>query len=131
MSDEADRERAIRQRLKGDVPHYATKCLKIRPKKGGLIPLELNRVQQHIHDQLQQQTKTTGKVRALILKARQPGCSTYVEGRFYWRVTHRPGVVAFILTHKQEATDNLFDMAARFHEHCPDLVKPHTGKSKA
>ena len=125
------KELAIRQRLKDEFLHYAARCLKIRPKKGGLIFFELNHVQQHIHERLQNQMKKTGKVRALILKARQPGCSTYVEGRFYWRVTHRSGVVAYILTHKQEATDNLFDMAARFHEHCPDLVKPHTGKSNA
>jgi hypothetical protein len=25
----------------------------------------------------------------------------------------------FILAHKQDGTDNLFDMATRFHEHCP------------
>ena len=86
MSGLSDQETAIRQRLKGNFPHYAAKCLKIRPKKGGLIPLDLNRVQEFIHNKSEQQTKKTGKVRALILKARQPGCSTYVEGRFYWRV---------------------------------------------
>ena len=127
----SDEELVIRQKLKDDLPHYAAKCLKIRPKKGGLIPFKLNRVQQHIHERLQRQARNTGKVRALISKARQPGCSTYVEGRFYWKVTHRKGVRAFILTHKQEATDNLFSMTERFHSHCPPLVKPHTGKTNA
>lgn len=129
MSNLDDRERAIRRRLKSDFPHYASKCLKIRPKTGGLVPLNLNVVQRHIHERLEHQLGKTGKVRALILKARQPGCSTYVEGRYYWRVTHREGVRAFILTHKQDATDNLFDMTERFHKNCPEPVRPHTGKS--
>ena len=131
MSDLDARQKAIFQRLKDDFPHYAAKCLKIRPKAGGLIPLELNRVQRIIHDRLERQLAQTGRVRALILKMRQPGCSTLVEGRYYWRVTKRHGVRAFILIHKQEATDNLFGMVERFHENCPGPVCPQTGKSNA
>ena len=123
------KELAIRQRLKNDFPHYAAKCLKIRPKKGGLISFALNDIQLRIHTALERQLGETGRVRALILKARQPGCSTYIEGRAYHKVTHRRGVRVFILTHKQEATDNLFGIAERFHEHCPLVVRPHTGKS--
>ena len=40
------KELAIRQRLKDEFLHYAARCLKIRPKKGGLIFFELNHVQQ-------------------------------------------------------------------------------------
>ncbi len=107
MSGLPEREKAILQRLKSDLPHYASRCLKIRPKKGEIIAFKLNRVQREILDRLERQLAETGKVRALILKARQPGCSTYVEGRYYWKVTQRRGVRAFILTHKQDATDNL------------------------
>lgn len=57
--------------------------------------------------------------------------STYIEGRFYWRVTHRFGVRAFILTHDNDATNNLFEMANRFHEHCPLLVRPSIDASNA
>ena len=131
MSGLPERERAIFQRLKGDFPHYAGKCLKIRPKKGEIIAFELNGVQHEIHARLERQLAETGRVRALILKARQPGCSTYVEGRYYWKVTQRRGVRAFILTHKQEATDNLFGMVERFHLNCPAPVCPQTGKSNA
>lgn len=126
-----DRERAIRQRLKSDFKHYASKCLKIRSKSGKVEPLCLNTAQDHIHERLERQRLETGRIRAIILKGRQQGCSTYVEGRFYWRTSHRKGVRAFILTHEQEATDNLFEMATRYHEHCPDLVKPRTGAANA
>ncbi|NNL47628.1 MAG: hypothetical protein HKO76_04615 [Acidimicrobiia bacterium] len=72
-----------------------------------------------------------GRVRALVLKGRQQGISTYVEGRLYWRVTTNKGVRAYILTHEREATTNLFDMVQRYHDHCPPLVKPISGKTNA
>ena len=126
-----DEEMWLRKRFRDDLSHYAKCCLKIRPKDGGLIPFDLNEVQLEVHRRLQKQLKETGSVRALILKCRQPGISTYSGGRFYHRVTHEKGIRAFILTHDQDATDNLFNITARFHEHCPDVLKPHTGKSNA
>lgn len=125
------RELSIRQRLKDDFEHYATKCLRIRSKAGTIEPLALNRAQQHLHNELERQRAKTGRVRALVLKGRQQGVSTYIGGRFYHAVTHRKGQRIFILTHEQEATDNLFDMVTRYHDHCPDLVKPHTGAANA
>lgn len=124
-------EKQIRQRLKDDFEHYAAKCLRIRTKSGAIEILALNRAQKYLHERLEKQLLETGKVRALILKGRQQGCSTYVGGRFYWKATHGFGQRVFILTHEQDATDNLFDMANRYHEHCPALVKPHTGASNA
>jgi len=127
----SNEEREIRQRLKDDFEHYAKKCLKIRTKDGGIQPLILNKAQLYIHSRLEAQLAAKGRVRALILKGRQQGCSTYVEGRFYWKVTHRKGVKAFILTHEAEATNNLFDMAMRYHEYCPAPVKPQTQTENA
>jgi len=125
------KEREIRQRLKNDFQHYAHKCLKIRTKSGQVVPLELNEAQLYIHKLVEEQRAKTGKVRAIVLKGRQQGCSTYIEGRFYWRVSHTRGVRAFILTHEEEATNNLFELANRYHENCPALVKPSTSASNA
>lgn len=57
--------------------------------------------------------------------------STYVGGRFYHQTTHRRGVRTFILTHEDAATQNLFEMVNRYHEHCNPLVKPSTGAANA
>lgn len=127
----SEREKAIRKRLKDDFLHYAEKCLKIRAKSGKVLPFELNDAQLYIHKRVEEQRAATGRVRAIILKGRQQGCSTYVEGRFYWRVSHSKGVRAFILTHEEEASNNLFELADRYHENCPTLVKPSTGASNA
>ena len=67
-------EKAIRQKLKDDFIHYASKCLKIRTKSGSVEPFALNKAQKYIHARLEAQKAQTGKVRALILKGRQQGC---------------------------------------------------------
>jgi len=131
MSGLTDRERAIRQRLKSDYAHYAAKCLKIRTKTGAVEPLIFNRAQSYIHERLEAQKAATGKVRALILKGRQQGVSTYVGGRYYHRCTHAKGTRVFILTHEDAATQNLFEMVERYHDHCPDMVRPSTGSANA
>lgn len=125
------REKAIRLRLRDDFPHYARKCLKIRSKELGIIPLDLNEIQKLIHTRLEEQLTRRGYVRVLIIKPRQPGVSTYVQARFFHKVTHRKGVQAFILTHEQDATDNIFEMVDRYYQHCPDLVKPSTSAANA
>lgn len=114
-----------------DYPAYAASCLKIRSKTGKIEPFTFNRVQSYINRRLEDQKAQTGRVRALILKGRQQGCSTYVGGRFYHAATHRRGVKVFILTHEDEATKNLFEMVQRFNEHCPDEWRPETGASSA
>jgi hypothetical protein len=108
---------------------YAPACLKIKTKSGQLLPLKLNKAQRYVHEKLEEQLRETGKVRALILKARQQGFSTYVGARFYHKASLNHGVGVFILTHEQAATDNLFNMVARYHEH--NFLKPHTGAANA
>lgn len=130
MTPSAD-EVAVRQKLKDDFEHYAAKCLKIRTKAGAIEPLVLNQAQRYLHSRLEAQRASRGRVRALVLKGRQQGISTYIGARFYWLVSHRRGRRVFILTHEQSATDNLFGMANRYHEHCPQLVKPTTGAANA
>lgn len=129
--DEAARRLRIRQKLKDDFEHYAARCLKIRSKSGKTEPLLLNRGQRFLHERIEAQRRETGRVRALILKGRQMGVSTYIGGRIYWRTTHTRGARAFILTHTDDATNNLFGFAKRYHDNCPSLVRPEMGHSNA
>ncbi len=126
-----DYELQIRKKLKYDFVHYAEKCLKITPKEAQLVPFVLNKAQLYIHERIQKQLNETGKVRAIILKGRQQGCSTYVAGRYYHIVSHNFGKQAFILTHEASATQNLYKMVNRFYNNTPDLVKPLASKSNA
>lgn len=124
-------ERRIRLKLKNDLKHYATKCLKIRTKSGSIEPFGFNKAQLYVHELLEKQLRETGRVRALILKGRQQGMSTYISARFYHKVTHSFGLQAFILTHALEATNNLFKMAKRYYENTPTIVRPEVSTSNA
>lgn len=121
----------IRIRLKDDFEFYARNCLKIRTKEGAVEPFKMNQAQLYIHQRLEEQLSLTGRIRAVILKGRQQGASTYIGGRFYWKTSHREGVRTFILTHEAESTSALFEMTERYHENCPDYVTPETGASNA
>lgn len=122
---------AVYQKLKDDFTHYARVALRIRTKSGAIEPLLLNKAQAHIHNQLEAQRGQTGKVRALILKGRQQGCSTLIGARFFHKVCYSKGAQAFILAHSLDATNNLFKMAQRFYEHVPKEIQPSISKSNA
>lgn len=121
---------AILRRFMTDFEFYAPRALRVKDKAGKIVPFRMNRAQQYVHAKLEGQRQATGKVRALLLKMRQGGLSTLVEGRFYHRVTTRQGLGAYILTHEQAATDNLFNMVDRYYQN--DLViHPASGNSNA
>ena len=118
--------------LRGDLPAFAEECLRIRPKDAmntPIVPLQLNRTQHFVHDAIEAQKARTGKVRVIIGKGRQTTVSTYVAARFYHKTTFFKGVHTYILTHEQDATDNLFGMVERFQEHNP--LRPSTSINNA
>jgi len=121
----------IRQRLKDDFEFFARNCLTIKTKVDGNQPLVLNKAQKHIHDCIEKQLAETGRVRVVLLKGRQQGGSTVVEGRFNWKLIHNKSLEAYILTHEDKATQNLFAMSKRFYDHLPVHVKPARGKDNA
>lgn len=123
MSTAAD----VRKKLKEDFEFYAKHCLKIRTKEGEIKPFfPLKPAQMILHNEIERQLRTTGYVRIIILKARQQGLSTYIEGRNYFENSQRTGGKGLVLTHKSDSTDSLFTMTKRFHDSCPDAVRPST-----
>ena len=108
-----------------DFKKFSPRFLNVRTKSGESKLFEFNRAQQYLHGRLEQQRIATGRVRAVILKGRQQGCSTYIQARFFHQVITSRGKKAFILTHDKEATKNLFGMAQRFYDNLdPGLVSP-------
>ncbi|MEK7500454.1 MAG: hypothetical protein AAB649_07705 [Patescibacteria group bacterium] len=114
------------------LPRFAEHFLKIRTKSGSIEPFVFNKAQVYLHERLEAQKKVTGKVRALILKGRQLGCSTYVQARDFHIVTTTRGMKAYIITHDAEATKNLFDMTKRYNDDMPEglIPKPDTSSAK-
>jgi hypothetical protein len=116
----------IRKKLYTDFPYYANAALKIRTKQGDITPLKLNQAQEILDKAVQAQLDTEGKIRVIILKARQQGLSTYTGGYLYYSVSQQKARKAMVVTHHADSTRALFDMTKRFHEHCPEILKPHT-----
>lgn len=114
-----------------DFREFSRAFLKVKDKSGQIVPFVLNTAQEFIHGRLEAQKRVAGKVRAVILKGRQQGCSTYIEGRDFHLTTTNFGVGAYILTHEQAATDNLFGMTQRYYENLPERMKPALGASNA
>lgn len=117
------------KRLRNHLEDWAPECAKIKTKAGRIVPFVLNKAQLYIHERLEQQKAEIGMVRALILKGRQQGASTYISARFYHKAALRMGTGVYILTHEMGATENLFAMAQRYHDNNP--LQPRVGKSNA
>ena len=114
MQQLSERQLQTHNRLKDDYSFYAKNFLKIASKAGPIVPFHFTMAQQYIHDRLEEQKKKTGMVRAYVVKARQVRCSSYTQGRFFHDSAYIPNTKSFILTHRDDATDNLFGMAKTF-----------------
>ena len=57
----------VRQKLLNDFKYYAKAALKIRTKEGEIAPLKLNKAQEILHEAVENQLKTEGKIRVIIL----------------------------------------------------------------
>ena len=125
MIDLTPQQQATLRRLVDHLPFYAEKCLKIVDKAGTIQPLVLNRTQLYIHNRLEEQKRATGMVRAVILKGRQQGCTTYIQARYFHRTNFVHNLSAFVLAHQVESTIKIFGMAQKFRQNLPsDLQVP-------
>ena len=118
-------------RLRSDVPYFAEHALKLRPKAGPLEPFVFNSAQRRLHELAENQKRETGRVRLIVLKARQLGVSTYVAARFFHKTISNPGLRTIIIGHERRASSNLFEIVKRFYANLPEDMKPSTGVSNA
>jgi hypothetical protein len=88
---------------------FAAAFLKIQDKNKKLIPFTWNAAQKDFN------SRRTG--RDLILKARQLGFSTYIQGEIFRRIVTSTRT-AITLAHDNDTTTKLRLMADRFYEHC-------------
>jgi hypothetical protein len=121
-----DQEKLIR--VLKSLPLFAKNFLVIHDKDGIQCTFIMNRAQLYIHERLEAQLKATGKIRALILKGRQQGVSTYVQARFFHKIITRYGKQAFILTHLTDATRAIFGMTKRYSENVDVSIFPMPDK---
>lgn len=110
---------------------YIQRFLKIIDKSGHLVSLLLNEPQKRLYAVIKAEWEAGRPVRIIILKARQMGFSTLVAAIVFWMAATAHAVRCMVVAHKDEATDNLFQMYKRFYENLPDPVKPSLQASNA
>lgn len=115
-----------RKLLRDDYKFYARNCVKIRTKKGEIQNLSLNIVQEKLDALVAKQLRETGRVRIVILKARQQGLSTYVHAWLYWFLSQHKAKKGVVVAHVADSTRALFDMYRRTHAEMPELMRPAT-----
>jgi hypothetical protein len=117
--------------LRSKFPLYAKHCVRIRTKDGEVRPLVLNRVQRRLNEIVEKQYNATGKVRVVILKARQQGLSTFTSAWIYWRLSQLQAKKGLVVAHKSDSTRAIFDMYKRMHQMMPPThgLKPTTSYS--
>ena len=110
---------------------YIQTFLKIIDKKGHTVPLILNEPQKRLYEIIKEQWNQGKPVRIIILKARQMGFSTLTGAIIFWMAATAYYVRCMIVAHKEDATNNLFQMYRRFYENLPQRIKPMIQASNA
>lgn len=98
--------------------------LKIKTKDGRMIPLKLKKNQLRVLDAINTQRKAGLPVRIALLKYRQGGTSTFIEGVIYSKTSLNSNLNAIILSSDDDGSNHLFEMSKLFHEKM-ELEHPH------
>ena len=116
-----------------DFASFATNTINILPKSvsKGFVPFTFNNAQKLINDKIEEQRKETGKVRAIVLKARQQGISTYCTGRVYWKTYYTPYSKSVVMAHDSATSDALFNMSKNVIKTTDERMKPEEIRSNA
>tara|TARA_R110002126_G_scaffold1729_4_gene10372 strand:+ start:306 stop:1973 length:1668 start_codon:yes stop_codon:yes gene_type:complete len=122
LIQEALAKKQAEDRYATDFEAFAKDKLKILTKDKGWAPFILNDGQRVILEALLEQELATGKINAVILKARQMGISTFTAAFIYWKVFYGDSVRASMMAHQAMATQDIFRMTRNFilrHEDAP------------
>ena len=114
----------LKQILQNDE-EFCAELLKIptKPDEHGevhLVPMVLNRVQQHLAQNL--------GLRNIIVKARQLGVSTAILAFNFRRIMTTPYLRGLLIAHKDEVTTMLLDRLNCFYDNLPEPLKLPTDR---
>jgi len=110
---------------------FAKERIRILPKDSslGFIPMDFNAAQKYINDKIEEQRAKTGKVRAIILKARQQGISTFTVGRVYWKSYFNGLMKSVVMAHDGGTSDALLNMSKGVINNMEPEWRPEVKKS--
>jgi hypothetical protein len=110
---------ALRERLRWDTPFWAEHCATILTEDKLKVPLVARPWQRHFDGELERQRAAGQPMRALILKARKLGFSTWVQAKLLQRVSQLPSQFALVVAQDRKTAGVLMDMARLMYHHLP------------
>lgn len=123
---------ALRKRIREETPFWAEKFAFIIDKNGRKIPLLAKPGQLEFDRQLEAQRAEGKPMRALNLKARQVGMSTWTQAKAVHRCTLRERYDALTVAHDRETGSKLYRMAETIWANLPNdpELKPALGQHR-
>jgi hypothetical protein len=109
--------------LKSDTREYAP-LLKIVAKNEETITLKPNDGQLEFEQRLQEQQAEGKPLRAIILKARKTGFSTWVQAKMIQRTTLRQNHRAIVVAHDKKTAGELFEIGKTMYANLPEEPLP-------
>lgn len=115
------------KRLRTDFLHYAETLLRITNKAdvSQVIRFKLNPVQASLWALEQEQLRTKGRSRIIVLKGRQGGVTTLNQALNFWKAAMNLHIRVMTLVHKGGGPDDplstIFGITKRFVEEWPDV----------
>ncbi len=111
------------QKLKDNLPYFASNFLKIKTKNQGKILFKFSNIQMEAHCRIQERKKLGKPCKIVFLKSRQVGMSTMTEARFFSNILFNKSKNAFVLADKSDSARNIFAMAKRYYDNLPEGLK--------
>ena len=111
----------LQERLRYDTPFWAENCAKILDKRRLLVPLVPHPWQRDFDRALEDQRAKGLPMRAIVLKARKLGFSTWVAAKFLQRLTQIPDQHAVVVAQDTRTAGEIHNMAMRIYSHLPTM----------
>lgn len=107
-----------------DFPRFCRELLKVKNKRGELVPFNLNEQQLKLWRLIQWEMAAGRPVRVVIAKARQTGMTTFVAAFLFWRAVCFKGQSGLTIAHLEEATSEIFARTELYYEQLPASWRP-------
>lgn len=108
------------------LAEWMHKNLWIHTKVRGFIPFVFNKFQWHLWSKALMQYEAGLPIRIIVLKARQLGVSTFVEGLMFAICQNFPHQFGLVCAHDDQSSQGLFDKTSLFEESLPEGLRHPT-----
>lgn len=128
---EIEQKEREEEEAKNNFPIYASRNIYITDKKGNRVNLKENYVQQQIGKKIEKLQSQGIPPRLIILKSRQMGASTGIQGRMIFETCTKENRNGFVVSHEDPSTSAIFQKAKYMYDNLPDGTRPLQKASNA